>query len=286
MELSSRPRRATTSPIDIPGGGDRHGQVIELHSHSLTTDPFSSNNSSLVSKTSTNLSLESPFSSKSLLDCPPVQSVKDSRDSQSDVHDMEEETSREDGESVLNIVDFPTDELILMVSALLNKIVKANDETTDPSQQVVEDGEDELLAPVLAFYGKNVPEIAVVQYLERIQKYCPTTNDIFLSLLVYFDRISKNYGSSPDRNGHVRQIFVMDSGNIHRLLITGITICTKFMSDFFYSNSRYAKVGGISLQELNHLELQFLVLCDFKLLVSREEMQKYADLLYKFGNHQ
>lgn len=61
-----------------------------------------------------------------------------------------------------------------------------------------------------------------------------------------------------------------------------MTVSTKFFSDFFYSNSRYARVGGISLQELNHLELQFLVLCDFELLVSTNELQRYADLLYKF----
>lgn len=79
-----------------------------------------------------------------------------------------------------------------------------------------------------------------------------------------------------------QQLFVMDSHNIHRLIIAAITVSTKFISDFFYSNSRYARVGGISLQELNHLELQFLILCDFRLIISVEELQRYADLLYKF----
>ncbi|CAI4946093.1 CPS_HP_G0002330.mRNA.1.CDS.1 [Saccharomyces cerevisiae] len=246
MELSSPSKKTTTSPINIPGG-NRDNLIIGPHSHSFKTDPFSSNNSSLLSKISTNPSLESPFSSKSLLDCSPVQAVKKSLESEAKTHSLDEETNEQADVKILNIADFPTDELILMISALLNRIIL---------------------------------------YLERIQKYCPTTNDIFLSLLVYFDRISKNYGHSSERNGCAKQLFVMDSGNIHRLLITGVTICTKFLSDFFYSNSRYAKVGGISLQELNHLELQFLILCDFKLLVSVEEMQKYANLLYKFWNDQ
>ncbi|CAI4064702.1 Pcl7p SKDI_09G1130 [Saccharomyces kudriavzevii IFO 1802] len=283
MELNSPPRRATTSPINIPTG-NRRDPILEPHSHSFKTDPFSSNNSSLVSKASANPSLESPFSSKSLLDCLPVQAIKKSLELESNSHDLDAKTAGGNQENVLNIADFSTDELIQMISALLNRIVTANDEYAEISQQVSKDNQDELLAPILAFYGKSVPEISVVQYLERIQKYCPTTNDIFLSLLVYFDRISKKYGHFSDRNAHTKQMFGMDSGNIHRLLITGITICTKFLSDFFYSNSRYAKVGGISLQELNHLELQFLVLCDFKLLVSVEEMQKYANLLYKFWN--
>ena len=119
MELSSPLRRTTTSPIDIPGAS-RHDPVIEPHSHGFRTDPYSSNNSSLISKASTNPSLESPFSSKSLLDCPPVQAVKKSLEAETNKQDLNDETNGESSENVLNIVDFPTDELIIMVSALLN----------------------------------------------------------------------------------------------------------------------------------------------------------------------
>ncbi|EJS44021.1 pcl6p [Saccharomyces arboricola H-6] len=243
----------------------------------------------------------------------------------------------------LNIADFPTDKLLKMLTALLTKIIKSNDRTaaTNPSlTQEIENGkcltltdnEKKYLNPILGFRGKHVPQIGLDQYFQRIQKYCPTTNDVFLSLLVYFDRISKrcnsatttpkfdavkhgqvlgknslnkaNKGSrcnsnennenndSDDENADVEnnikphpQMFVMDSHNIHRLIIAGITVSTKFLSDFFYSNSRYSRVGGISLQELNHLELQFLVLCDFELLISVNELQRYADLLYRFWNN-
>src|SRR5690606_24541532 len=43
---------------------------------------------------------------------------------------------------------------------------------------------------VLAFHGKNVPAITIHSYLSRIHKYCPTTFEVFLSLLVYFDRMT------------------------------------------------------------------------------------------------
>ena len=36
--------------------------------------------------------------------------------------------------------------------------------------------------------------------------------------------------------------FVIDSYNIHRLVIAGVTVASKFFSDVFYTNSRYAKV--------------------------------------------
>lgn len=206
----------------------------------------------------------------------------------------------------LDIAEFPTDKLLEMLTALLDKIVKSNDRLTDgnfsePQKQQQEDPQQEQKQPnecarsVLSFRGKHVPQISLEQYFQRIQKYCPTSNDVFLSLLVYFDRISRRCNSnshSHSNNNHEKssttapsQQFVMDSHNIHRLIIAGTTVSTKFFSDFFYSNSRYARVGGISLQELNHLELQFLILCDFKLLISVNELQRYADLLYRFWNN-
>lgn len=39
--------------------------------------------------------------------------------------------------------------------------------------------------------------------------------------------------------------FVVDSFNIHRLIIAGVTCASKFFSDVFYTNSRYAKVRNV-----------------------------------------
>lgn len=37
--------------------------------------------------------------------------------------------------------------------------------------------------------------------------------------------------------------FAIDSYNVHRLVIAGVTVASKFFSDVFYTNSRYAKVS-------------------------------------------
>lgn len=47
----------------------------------------------------------------------------------------------------------------------------------------------------------------------------------------------------------------------------------------FYTNSRYAKVGGLPPHELNQLELQFLLLNDFRLVIPTDEMQRYGNRL-------
>lgn len=159
----------------------------------------------------------------------------------------------------------------------------------DNSDSSTDDEEDELknryLANVLAFHGTNIPGISLNAYLTRVLKYCPVTNEVFLSLLVYFDRIAKkanNLRKKKKDDDESEQLFVMDSYNIHRLIILGITVSSKFFSDIFYKNLRYAKVGGLPLEELNYLELQFLLLLDFKLMISVEDLQNYGDLLLKF----
>lgn len=52
--------------------------------------------------------------------------------------------------------------------------------------------------------------------------------------------------------------------------------------DVFYTNSRYAKVGGLPSHELNQLELQFLLLNDFRLVILPDEMQRYGDRLLSY----
>ncbi|KAG6815371.1 hypothetical protein H0H87_002476, partial [Tephrocybe sp. NHM501043] len=125
----------------------------------------------------------------------------------------------------------------------------------------------------LTFHACNVPTILLEVYLLHILKYCPTTNKIFLALLVYFDRMTK---FSSDAVGCS---FIINSFNIHHLIIAGITIANKSFSDVFYTNLHYAKVGGLPLGELNQLKLQFLLLNDFHIIISSAEMQRFTKQL-------
>ncbi|CAO3607347.1 unnamed protein product [Cunninghamella echinulata] len=71
----------------------------------------------------------------------------------------------------------------------------------------------------------------------------------------------------------------IDSFNIHRLIIAGVMIASKLFSDVFFTNTRYAKVGGLPVSELNVLELEFLALNNYNLFVTVEEFQYYGDQL-------
>ncbi|KAJ6033203.1 uncharacterized protein N7446_008505 [Penicillium canescens] len=241
------------------------------------------------------------------------------------------QTSGSGSQRQYEISSMPVTEIIEMVAGLLTKITTSNDLHHEHVHRHIPppDGTSNLspqATSVLAFHGKNVPSITILSYLTRIHKYCPTTYEVFLSLLVYFDPslgpfrgfrsffciayISTNArlpygdasifyrlscagfagvelfhfaGSLPQSDAEtLSHFFVVDSFNIHRLVIAGVTCASKFFSDVFYTNSRYAKVGGLPLVELNHLELQFLLLNDFRLAITVEELEAYGTMLVEF----
>lgn len=58
------------------------------------------------------------------------------------------------------------------------------------------------------------------------------------------------------------------------------------MSGVNRTNDFLVQVGGLPQAELNQLELQFLLLNDFRLVISPDEMQRYADQLVAFSESQ
>lgn len=54
-----------------------------------------------------------------------------------------------------------------------------------------------------------------------------------------------------------------------------VRVCDRFSTNI-------QQVGGLPLVELNHLELQFLLLNDFRLAVPLEEMEAYGTMLVEF----
>ena len=233
------------------------------------------------------------------------------------------------------ISEMPVSDIIEMVAGLLTKITTTNDRQHDHLHRQIPppegtSGLSQQTTSVLAFHGKNVPSISILSYLSRIHKYCPTTYEVFLSLLVYFDRMTErvnagpmlslrqanqqslervnaaasaastatatpqsrpvsvqaatpppsgSLGKQPDAATQGSQppsppqqdleadpynlshFFVVDSFNIHRLVIAGVTCASKFFSDVFYTNSRYAKVCYPAFGKVTSLTRYRLVGC-------------------------
>lgn len=122
------------------------------------------------------------------------------------------------------------------------------------------------------FHGLRPPPISIDAYIDRIAKYTKCSPVCFVMALVYIDLLSQR-----DDN------MCLTSLNIHRLLLSGTMLAAKLMDDHYYNNAYYAKVGGISTQEINNLELAMLKLLDYRLLISSEVLKTYLKHLQSGG---
>jgi hypothetical protein len=69
--------------------------------------------------------------------------------------------------------------------------------------------------------------------------------------------------------------FAINTLTIHRFLITAATVAAKGLSDSFWNNATYARVGGIKIAELGLLELDFLYRVDWKIVPKPEALEVY-----------
>lgn len=71
--------------------------------------------------------------------------------------------------------------------------------------------------------------------------------------------------------------FTVNTLTVHRFLITAATVAAKGLSDSFWNNSTYARVGGIKIAELGLLELDFLYRVDWKIVPNPEALVEYYE---------
>lgn len=68
---------------------------------------------------------------------------------------------------------------------------------------------------------------------------------------------------------------IISSLTVHRFLIASAAVASKGLSDSFWTNATYARVGGISLRELALLELEFLVRVQWRIVPKPEVLVNY-----------
>lgn len=118
------------------------------------------------------------------------------------------------------------------------------------------------------FTSRVPPRLSIADYLSRLQTYFQCNEVCLLFGFIYIDRV---LDVNPD--------FAISDRNLHRLVLTSVTIAVKFHDDIYYSNDYYSKVGGIPTCELNAQELQLLKLLDWRVMVTEEEYERYSRVL-------
>ncbi|KFA78482.1 hypothetical protein S40288_08680, partial [Stachybotrys chartarum IBT 40288] len=114
------------------------------------------------------------------------------------------------------------------------------------------------------FHSRTAPGISVRDYLHRLARHATLTPPLLLAMVYYIDRLCAMY-----------QEFTINTLTVHRFLITAATVASKGLSDSFWNNTTYARVGGVRIAELNLLELEFLYRVDWRIVPNPEVLVAY-----------
>lgn len=115
------------------------------------------------------------------------------------------------------------------------------------------------------FTSKKPPKIKLLDFFDRILKYCKLDEATFVALMIFLDKASDQ--------------IALTNHNIHKLILGAMICSVKYCCDELYSNSFYARVGGITLTEMNKIEVAFLNLIDFKMYIEEEKYERYSKFL-------
>ena len=143
-------------------------------------------------------------------------------------------------------------DLVVLISSMLMELVRYNDAIP------LRDGH------LTRFHSRAPPGISVLDYLQRLTTHATLSPPILLSMVYYIDKLCALYPA-----------FTISSLTVHRFLITSATVASKGLSDSFWTNKTYARVGGVSLKELALLELEFLWRVEWRIVPKPEVLVDY-----------
>jgi len=130
-------------------------------------------------------------------------------------------------------------------------------------------GAKELRQAATVFDSSAVPPIAINRYLMRLSATFRCSDATFIAALIVVDRLLEYDGGR----------LPLTMRNVHRLFFASLVVAVKYHEDLVYSNSHYAKAGGVHLREVNRLERVLLVALDFDLRVEPEHFHTYEAAL-------
>ncbi|KDQ57695.1 hypothetical protein JAAARDRAFT_130759 [Jaapia argillacea MUCL 33604] len=151
-----------------------------------------------------------------------------------------------------NFEDAGLDHLVLLISDMLGRLIAHNDQIPLSPESLTR------------FHSRSAPNITILEYLRRIVKFTNVERSCLLLTLHYIDQICSRM-----------PLFTLSSLTAHRFILASVAVSSKAFCDAFCTNNHYAKVGGISVAELNVLEREFLRIINWRLMCTRDVLQEY-----------
>ena len=111
------------------------------------------------------------------------------------------------------------------------------------------------------------PSISIKDYIARLYNFSNPNQSTIIASLIYIDRFCH------------KNDFKITQKNIYKLILTSLIVAAKYNEDSTYSMTIFSKIGGITMTELNNLELKFLFMIQFDLYIDKELYYNYYNNL-------
>lgn len=172
---------------------------------------------------------------------------------------LQSDTIRYEQAYRLNKLEFLcTIELAEIIGTVLGEILKRTDKVACSVSSV--------------FDSKFPSRVSMPTYLTKLVENFKCSQEALILAMIYIDRLTVS-----------RPKFVIQSRNIHKLMLTAIVLASKFLDDRKHKNDFYAKSGDLSLKEMNKLEIEFLESLEYNLYVNPVLFYRYREQLVSQG---
>ena len=168
--------------------------------------------------------------------------------------------------SIKTLEQHPAKIVITTISDLLNNMCNENNSPEVNNKNI------ELNKRIKFFMLKKIPSISIKEFLFRLTKYSKICESTLVIILIYIDRLCHKYK------------FKITFFNIYKLILSALVVAFKYNEDEYYTTDFYAKLGGISIIEMNTLEYEFASMIHFNLFITQELFFKYYELLSNSTN--
>ena len=193
-------------------------------------------------------------------------------------------SSRSSDDSISTLSDSPKgillkkstttiEDISSIIAYILQQIITDNElktrelDITQDNYDILENKNTDIAS---IFIGNHTPTVTIENFVRRIIRYCKLEKSTLVLSLIYIDRYCE-YSK-----------VILSKKNIHRIVLLSILTAMKYNEDEKCGFAYYSKVGGVTADELSHLELFFLIGIEFTLFVNEYVFEKYESYINKF----
>lgn len=112
------------------------------------------------------------------------------------------------------------------------------------------------------------PKISIYNYITFLREKTHTSRSCFIIAMILLDRLLR-----------LQSGIQITPNTVHKLFLCSLMTASKFNTDLNMNNEAWAAIGGVRIEEMNILEIEFLFLLQFSINVKKDEYDLYNNEL-------